>query len=203
LEFIGTGAISHKHAQAYKNIGYELTVCTDINAESGRAFATQYGCQFVPAYEELCQHPRVDYVDVCTFPDFRLQPLRLCAAAKKHVQVQKPIPKNLAFWPVYTERVEINETKGTMVTSADELINWYVQDDSGILAPMEREGALRHLRTEGNLSCPVRTTLADLGNAIRLEGNHCQSGDYGYRALRGQHGYSAIIPEREGKTIMN
>ncbi len=93
---IGTGAISHKHAQAYKNIGYELTVCTDINAESGRAFATQYGCQFVPAYEELCQHPRVDYVDVCTFPDFRLQPLRICAAAKKHVQVQKPISTNLA-----------------------------------------------------------------------------------------------------------
>src|SRR6266478_4330245 len=93
---IGTGAISHKHAQAYKNIGYELTVCTDINADSGRAFAAQYGCQFVPAYEELCQHPRVDYVDVCTFPDFRLQPLKLCAAAKKHVQVQKPISTNLA-----------------------------------------------------------------------------------------------------------
>ena len=36
---IGTGAISHKHAQAYANIGYQLTACTDINAESGRAFA--------------------------------------------------------------------------------------------------------------------------------------------------------------------
>jgi UDP-N-acetyl-2-amino-2-deoxyglucuronate dehydrogenase len=93
---IGTGAISHKHAQAYKNIGYELTVCTDINADSGRAFAAQHGCQFVPSYEELCRHPRVDYVDVCTFPDFRLQPLELCAAAKKHVQVQKPISTNLA-----------------------------------------------------------------------------------------------------------
>jgi UDP-N-acetyl-2-amino-2-deoxyglucuronate dehydrogenase len=93
---IGTGAISHKHAQAYKKIGYEVTVCTDINADSGRAFAAQHGCQFVPSYEELCRHPRVDYVDVCTFPDFRLQPLKLCAAAKKHVQVQKPISTNLA-----------------------------------------------------------------------------------------------------------
>jgi len=92
---IGTGAISHKHAQAYKNIGYELTVCTDINADSGRAFANQHGCQFVPGYEELCRHPSVDYVDVCTFPDFRLQPLQICAAAKKHVQVQKPISTNL------------------------------------------------------------------------------------------------------------
>src|SRR5579885_2204090 len=92
---IGTGAISHKHAQAYKNIGFELTVCTDINAEGGRAFADTYGCEFVPTYEEVCRHPRVDYVDVCTFPDFRLQPLEICAAAKKHIQVQKPISTNL------------------------------------------------------------------------------------------------------------
>jgi len=92
---IGTGAISHKHAQAYANIGYELTVCTDINAESGRAFADQFGCEFVPTFEEVCRHPRVDYVDVCTFPDFRLQPLTICAEAKKHVQVQKPISTTL------------------------------------------------------------------------------------------------------------
>jgi predicted dehydrogenase len=104
---IGTGAISHKHAQAYKNIGYELTICTDINAESGRAFANQHGCQFVPGYEELCQHPSVDYVDVCTFPDFRLQPVQICAAAKKHVQVQKPISTNLA-----TAREMIDTAKG-------------------------------------------------------------------------------------------
>jgi UDP-N-acetyl-2-amino-2-deoxyglucuronate dehydrogenase len=92
---IGTGAISHKHAQAYANIGYELTVCTDINAESGRAFADHYGCQFVPTYEEVCRHPRVDYVDVCTFPDFRLQPIEICAETKKHVQVQKPMSTTL------------------------------------------------------------------------------------------------------------
>ena len=92
---IGTGAASHKHAQAYRNIGYELVACTDINVESGRAFAAQFGCQFVPAYREICEHPHVDYVDVCTFPDFRLDPVRLCAAAQKHIQVQKPIATNL------------------------------------------------------------------------------------------------------------
>ncbi len=92
---IGTGAISHKHAQAYKNIGYELTVCTDINEPSGKQFADQYGCEFVSNYEELCRHPRVDYVDVCTFPDFRLQPIEICAETKKHVQVQKPMATNL------------------------------------------------------------------------------------------------------------
>src|SRR5690348_5885999 len=92
---IGTGAISHKHAQAYKNIGYELVVCTDINVEGGRAFADRYGCEFVPTYQDVCRHPRVDYVDVCTFPVFRLQPIEICAETKKHVQVQKPICTNV------------------------------------------------------------------------------------------------------------
>ena len=34
-------------------------------------------------------------MDVCTFPDFRLQPIEICAETKKHVQVQKPISTNL------------------------------------------------------------------------------------------------------------
>jgi UDP-N-acetyl-2-amino-2-deoxyglucuronate dehydrogenase len=93
---IGTGAISHKHAQVYKNIGFQVTVCTDVNAVFGEKFAQQYGCEFVPTYEELCAHPNVDYVDVCTFPDFRLQPLRVCAQHGKHIQVQKPISVDVA-----------------------------------------------------------------------------------------------------------
>jgi len=93
---IGTGAISNLHARAYKNIGYELTVCTDIFEEGGRRFAAQHGAQFVSTYEEVCRHPEVDYVDVCTFPDFRLEPIEICAQTKKHVQVQKPISTNLA-----------------------------------------------------------------------------------------------------------
>ncbi len=92
---IGTGAISHKHAQAYKNIGFQLTVCTDINETYGRKFADQYGAEFVPTYEAVCRHPKVDYVDVCTFPDFRMQPIAICAEAGKHVQVQKPISTDL------------------------------------------------------------------------------------------------------------
>jgi predicted dehydrogenase len=92
---IGTGAISHKHAQAYKNIGFQLTVCTDIYEPGGRRFAEQYGCEFVSSYEEVCRHPKVDYVDVCTFPDFRLQPISLCAQTGKHVQVQKPLSTSL------------------------------------------------------------------------------------------------------------
>ena len=93
---IGTGAISQKHAEVYRKIGFRLTVCTDIHEPSGRKFAERHGAEFVPTYEAVCRHPEVDYVDVCTFPDFRLEPIAICAEAGKHVQVQKPIATGLA-----------------------------------------------------------------------------------------------------------
>ncbi|MCU1326126.1 MAG: oxidoreductase domain protein [Bryobacterales bacterium] len=93
---IGTGAISHKHAQAYRNIGFEIVACTNTNQEKGRKFAEEYGGEFLPSYEEVCAHPKVEFVDLCTFPDFRLQPVKVCAAYGKHIQVQKPISTNLA-----------------------------------------------------------------------------------------------------------
>lgn len=92
---IGTGAISHKHAQAYKNIGYELAVCTDVNEAAGRRFAETHGAQFVRSAAEVCRAPGIDYVDVCTFPDYRLEPVEMCAAAGRHVQVQKPVATTL------------------------------------------------------------------------------------------------------------
>ena len=109
---IGTGAISHKHAAAYKSIGFQLTVCTDVNEGYGRKFAEQYGAQFVPTFEEVCRHPDVDYVDVCTFPDFRLQPIRACAESGKHVQVQKPIATTVA---VAREMVDVARKAGIVL----------------------------------------------------------------------------------------
>jgi len=92
---IGTGAISHKHAQAYRNIGFEVTVCANRGALKGREFAGRYGAEFVESIEAVCSHPQVDYVDLCTFPDVRLEPLEICARNGKHVLVQKPLATNL------------------------------------------------------------------------------------------------------------
>ena len=92
---IGTGAISWKHADAYKNINYEVVVCTNTNPAKGRKFAEATGAEFVETFEEVCRHPAVDYVDVCTLPNFRLQVLEICAETKKHVVVEKPIATDL------------------------------------------------------------------------------------------------------------
>lgn len=90
IGIIGTGAIAHLHAQACENLGFHV-VCSNRSEESGRRFAAQHGAEFIPSYSELCRLPDVDIVDVCTYPDFRQEPVRLSAEAGKHIQVEKPI----------------------------------------------------------------------------------------------------------------
>jgi UDP-N-acetyl-2-amino-2-deoxyglucuronate dehydrogenase len=92
---IGTGAIAAKHAVAYRNIGFEIVACTNRSASKGKEFADATGSEFVPTVEELCRHPRVDYVDVCTLPNYRLPAVELCAQSRKHVLVQKPMAIDL------------------------------------------------------------------------------------------------------------
>ena len=92
---IGTGAVARKHARAYLNIGYRVAACSNFHEEPGQCFAAEFGALFVPAYQDLCRHPQVDFVDVCTFPEFRLEPVELAAAARKHVLVEKPMATNL------------------------------------------------------------------------------------------------------------
>lgn len=92
---IGAGAIAKLHARVYTNLGFQVRVCTAMRTEHGRQFAAAIGAEFVDRYEDVCAHPEVDFVDVCTFPDFRLQAVHACAASRKHIQVQKPIATTL------------------------------------------------------------------------------------------------------------
>lgn len=88
---LGTGAIANKHAQAYRNIGFQLIACSNQTETRGREFARRWGAEFVADYRDLCRYPGLDFIDVCTFPDFHLQPVEVCAAIQRPVQVQKPI----------------------------------------------------------------------------------------------------------------
>ena len=126
---IGTGAISWKHAQAYRNIGYEITVCTNTTPSKGKKFAEETGAEFVANYDELCRHPRVDYVDVCTLPNFRLPVVELCAETRKHVLVQKPIATNL-------------ETARTMIDTAQK-----AGIQLGVMSQHRFDDATRFLKT--------------------------------------------------------
>ena len=92
---VGTGAVAWKHAEAYKNIGYQLRACTNTTAARGRKFADATGAELLETVDELCRHPEIDIVDVCTFPAYRLPVVELCASNGKHVLVQKPMAIDL------------------------------------------------------------------------------------------------------------
>ena len=92
---LGTGAIANKHAQAYQNIGFELAACCNKTEARGREFAARWNTAYVADYRELCRYPGLDYIDVCTFPDFHLDPLQVCAEIGRAIHVQKPIATNL------------------------------------------------------------------------------------------------------------
>jgi predicted dehydrogenase len=91
----GTGAIAHKHAEAYASIGFQLAACWNRNSSRGRAFAEKWNARYVESLERLCELPDLDFIDVCTFPDGHLDAVRLCASARRAVQLQKPIAPNL------------------------------------------------------------------------------------------------------------
>lgn len=114
---VGTGAISHKHAQAYQNIGFKVAACTDINPAAAKAFAEKYGGVAVSSVEEICKLPEVDFVDACTFPDFRLEPVKLAAKYGKHVQVQKPMAITTA---VAREMIETARAAGIVLGVASQ-----------------------------------------------------------------------------------
>src|SRR5262249_30611134 len=70
-------------------------VCTNAGEAKGRQFAEATGAEFVGTIDEVCRHPRVEYVDVCTWPNVRLDPVERSARAGKHVLVEKPIATTL------------------------------------------------------------------------------------------------------------
>ncbi len=313
---IGTGAIAQLHARAYRNIGYHVRACTDVSEEAGRRFATVTGAEFCTSYEDVCRHPDVDYVDVCTFPDFRLQPLEICAAHGKHIQVQKPMAISLetaramidtarragivlgvvsqhrfdecsqflatairagrlgrllqcdayvkwhrsdeyyarpikgswategggalinqaihqvdllrwlagplrevfgawqlgaahriesedvlsavlrfssgatgviqaatAFWPGYSERIELHGTKGTAVITGDRLTTWDVQDDAGDAPPLATQVASGASDPMAIGLEPFERQFRDFGDAIARRRAPLVSGEDGYQAL--------------------
>lgn len=106
---IGTGTVARKHAAAYRNIGYEIVACTDRTEERGREFAASAGAVFFAQPEEVVKHPSVDFVDVCTFPAYRLDAVELAAHFDKGVIIEKPMAVDL---PTAARMIEVARGAG-------------------------------------------------------------------------------------------
>ena len=72
------------HARAYHNIGFELGGLLQQDGSARARFCAEMECWSLwPRLDDLCRYPGLDYVDVCSFPDSHLEPVKLCAEIKR------------------------------------------------------------------------------------------------------------------------
>lgn len=96
---------------------------------------------------------------------------------------QGVIQASTAFWPGYSERIEIHGTKGTAILTGDKLTTWDVENDSGDPAPVEqivKSGASDPMAIPVT---PLERQFLDFGRAIETGTAPLVSGEEGYRAL--------------------
>lgn len=91
---VGASAVAHKHVAALQEAGYDVVGCANRNAARGKAFAERYGFEYFDDYRTLCADRRIDIVDICTLPEFRLPPVKAAAANRKHILIEKPLATN-------------------------------------------------------------------------------------------------------------
>ena len=88
-----------------------------------------------------------------------------------------------AFWPGYSERLEIHGTKGTAVITGDKLTAWDVENDQGDPAPVDREVRSGASDPMAISLTPFERQFLEFGDAIANHRRPLIAGEDGYRAL--------------------
>ena len=94
IGIIGTGGISHSHADGYLQIpdDAKIVAVADIIPERAQAAAEKWGAEHaVSDYHDLLKLNEVDAVSVCTYTQAHCQPTVDALRAGKHVLVEKPM----------------------------------------------------------------------------------------------------------------
>jgi predicted dehydrogenase len=93
------------------------------------------------------------------------------------------IQASTAFWPGYSERIEVHGTRGTAIVTGDQLTAWDVKGDTGDPPPLASGVA-------SGASDPMAISVEsferqflDFGEAITTRRPPLVSGEEGYRAL--------------------
>ena len=95
---IGTGAIANLHARAYRQLGFPVRICSDMREDVGTTFAAANDAEFVRDYATVCRHPEVDFVDLCTLPDVRLDEGYVRCAGKGGKERVVPLGDSAVDW---------------------------------------------------------------------------------------------------------
>ncbi len=108
---IGCGGImNHAHLPAYRQGGFRVVACCDIREEAARSTAERFGIpRFFVDYRRLLDLPEVEIVDIAIHQEGRVEIVRDCASAGKHILLQKPFAHR---WEDALEMVNICQEKG-------------------------------------------------------------------------------------------
>ncbi len=89
---IGTGMISHFHAEAIKGIsGAQLIGVYGRNQITSKSFATEHHCTSFGTLDELLENPNIDIVTIATPSGAHLEPVLAAAENGKHILCEKPL----------------------------------------------------------------------------------------------------------------
>jgi UDP-N-acetyl-2-amino-2-deoxyglucuronate dehydrogenase len=93
---VGTGMISHIHAEAIQSLfNAELTYVFSRNEKSGSEFARLYGCKHTTVIEDFLKSDDIHVISVCTPSGTHAEWVVHCANHGKHVLVEKPLDISL------------------------------------------------------------------------------------------------------------
>lgn len=90
-----------------------------------------------------------------------------------------------AFWPGYSERIELHGTKGSAIIVGDKLVHWDVEGDSGGDAPLA--GGTDDSGASDPMAIPVenlKRNLQNFGEAVQNGTDPLIEGEEGLRALQ-------------------
>ena len=88
-----------------------------------------------------------------------------------------------AFWPGYTERIELHGTRGSAIISGDKLTTWDVEHDSGDPAPVASAVASGASDPMAISLEPFERQFLDFGDAITQRRKPLVSGEEGVQAM--------------------
>lgn len=95
---VGTGRIGRIHAQTLTQhiTGAELIAVTDVNLDSARAVAAEYGvAQVAENFQQILDDKTITAVAICSSTDTHAPFIAAAAKAGKHIFCEKPIAADL------------------------------------------------------------------------------------------------------------
>jgi predicted dehydrogenase len=110
------------------------------------------------------------------------------------------IQASTAFWPGYSERIEIHGTKGSAIFTGDKLTAWDVENDQGAPAPVEREAMSGASDPMAISLTPFERQFRDFGEACKTGRKPLVAGEDGVRAL--EFVLSVYQSCREGRKVV-